>query len=186
MAPYLAAGFEQRGGEAEVLRGQGAQRAAYRVAAGREGGWLALIGEQPERSCRALRPVQHSGRRGRRYRRRRNAGGFGRRVTRACVVNQRVSRQRDRLGVGKWPLDLLGSGFVLGAIVAVLALGFFGQLAACAVIDRTVNPDARRWWQSEDEYLRTIVDSCTQTAHPRVCIRHSVDEAFDRGYLTGN
>lgn len=44
MVAYLAAGFEQRGGEAEVLLGQGSQCAAYGVAAGGEGGWLALIG----------------------------------------------------------------------------------------------------------------------------------------------
>ena len=76
----------------------------------------------------------------------------------------------------------------LGVIVTVLVLGISGNLVSCAPVDRTLNPDARNWWESEEAYILKFAESCaafyTSDGATQRCIDGSVREAIDRGYLS--
>jgi hypothetical protein len=81
---------------------------------------------------------------------------------------------------------------VAGAVGIVLLLGFMGSLYSVPPIDRVLNPDARHYWQSEDDYLKELIDFCAESNFvpggtgnrgADICVEQSIEEAVDRGYL---
>jgi hypothetical protein len=79
-----------------------------------------------------------------------------------------------------------------GVLATILVFGYTGNLYAVPPIDRVLNPDSRNYWESEEEYIREIVDFCAEAhitldrSSERVadrCIDSSIEEAVDRGYL---
>lgn len=92
---------------------------------------------------------------------------------------------------------------ITGVVVTFAVLGYFGQLHSIPPIDRTLNPDARNYWQSASEYSEEIVVYCTTydenlvppdmtheefkrwfTEGSERCIADRVKQAGDRGYFS--
>jgi hypothetical protein len=87
----------------------------------------------------------------------------------------------------------------LGAIGVTALLGFTGNLTSVTPLDRLLNPDARQYWESEERYLESIFEQCSNQSDSvyeatddddralrsfERCFDSSVDTALDRGYLS--
>lgn len=81
---------------------------------------------------------------------------------------------------------------LIGTAAAVGVLGVSGNLEAVTPVDRMLNPDARHYWQSEEEYVREIIDSCSERAFvpgggkaraADACVDSSLRSAVERDYL---
>ena len=76
--------------------------------------------------------------------------------------------------------------------MTVCVLGVSGSLHSIPPVDRVLNPDARHYWQSEEDYIEEIVDYCTKQAFvpgggkakaADACVDSSLRTAEERGYL---
>ena len=83
----------------------------------------------------------------------------------------------------------------IGAVALVLVLGYSGNLTAVHPVDRLLNPDARGYGESTEDYLMDVYAACgreTGVAEGRPggverlnrCLDRSVHTAIERGYLT--
>jgi hypothetical protein len=79
-----------------------------------------------------------------------------------------------------------------GAAATVVVLGVTGNLTSCTPIDRTLNPDARHYWQSEEKYVEETIWWCTERyvtlesgseRNADRCVESSLRGAVERGYL---
>lgn len=96
-----------------------------------------------------------------------------------------------------------GNGFWvgIGVLATVLILGYLGALTSIAPIDRTLNPDARRYWESKAHFVGRIVDHCSAAGFAAdadgnsidagneehtadKCLDQSFETSGERGYLS--
>lgn len=104
-----------------------------------------------------------------------------------------MSRNRRYEKAPKWYF------VVAGAVGVVALLGYSGQLSGVLIIDRALNPDARGYFESADDYVQDIFNSCAIPSADagaqgapdsevrsafETCYDDTLEEAIDRGYLT--
>lgn len=84
-------------------------------------------------------------------------------------------------------------GWLAFVVATVVLAAYTGHLSAIAPVDRVINPHARHYWQSEEDYFRDIVHYCARSVileaagtsrQADACIRSSVRGAIDRDYLS--
>ena len=72
-------------------------------------------------------------------------------------------------------------------LAVAVVLGFGDNLSEIEPLDRLLNPDARGYLESADDYMEDIFDFCfprTPVSAFEACYDSSIDSAIERGYLT--